>query len=92
MWAGLADDTTLFFESFEDMQAAMNILVDIFDRCRLILKEGKTETMFFDPDIDAESDYPKKFHRNQWIPDQKCTEIPVFRQPHKVQRGKHWRA
>ena len=35
---------------------------------------------------------PKKSHRNQWIPDQKCTEIPVFRQPHKVQRGKDWRA
>ena len=32
LWVGFADDTTLFFESVEDMQAAMNILVDIFDR------------------------------------------------------------
>ena len=59
LWVGFADDTTLFFESVEDMQAAMNILVDIFDRYRLILNEDKTETMIFDPDIDAESNYPK---------------------------------
>ncbi|KAK2557205.1 Protein CLEC16A [Acropora cervicornis] len=59
LWVGFADDTTLFFESVEDMQAAMNILVDIFDRYRLMLNEDKTETMIFDPDIDAESDYPK---------------------------------
>ena len=59
LWVGFADDTTLFFESVEDMQAAMNILVDIFDRYRLILNEDKTETMIFDPDIDADSDYPK---------------------------------
>ena len=37
----------------------MNILVDVFDLYRLILNEDKTETMIFDPDIDAESDYPK---------------------------------
>ena len=59
LWVGFADDTTLFFESVEDMQAAMNILVDIFDRYRRILNEDKTETMIFHPDIDAESDYPK---------------------------------
>ena len=61
MWVGFADDTTLFFESVEDMQAAMNILVDIFDRYRLILNEDKTETIC-DPDIDAESDYPKNLN------------------------------
>ena len=59
LWVGFADDTTLFFESVEDMQAAMNILVDIFDPYRLILNEDKTETMIFDPDSDVESDYPK---------------------------------
>ena len=59
LWVGFADDTTLFLESVEDMQAAMKILVDIFDRYRLILNEDKTETMIFDPHIDAESDYLK---------------------------------
>ena len=41
------------------MQVAMNILVSLFDRYGLILNEDKTETMIFDSDIDAESDYPK---------------------------------
>ena len=56
LWVGFAEDTTLFFESVEDMQVAMNILVNIFDPYRLILNKDKAETMIFDPDIDAESD------------------------------------